>query len=43
MLSAWSQLLEEHAQEHDKRFGPRNRQKTCKSQHKKAFGSEAGA
>ena len=25
MLSAWSQLLEKHAQEHDKRYGPRNR------------------
>ena len=25
MLSTWSQPLEKHAQEHDKRFGPRNR------------------
>ena len=25
LLSAWSQFLEKHAQEHDKRFGPRNR------------------
>lgn len=42
MLSVWSQFPEKHAQERDKRLGPGDRQKPCKSQHKKAFGSEAG-
>ena len=42
MLSAWNQFLEKYAEENGTRFRPGFRQKARKSQHKKAFGPEAG-